>query len=164
MLEYSNKPLLSDLRNSYLRPLTANKEYFMEVPIRNIGRGPAILRNVIFGVGPGLDAIGSFNIQVLPPKEEVMATLDMKNTNPEFFAAFVEGARNQNLKVRVQYSDIFASQFLLSEFSIQRPTEENSDYIVTNVSFFDCDDAFTPLSTPFATSGPIERPAFIVPD
>jgi hypothetical protein len=28
MLEYSNKPLLSDLRNSYLRPLTANKEYF----------------------------------------------------------------------------------------------------------------------------------------
>jgi hypothetical protein len=80
----------------------------MEVPIRNIGRGPAILRNVIFGVGPGLDAIGSFNIQVLPPKEEVMATLDMKNTNPEFFAAFVEGARNQNLKVRVQYSDIFA--------------------------------------------------------
>lgn len=130
-------------------PLGAN----LQVPVRNVGPGPAFIRRVLISPVPGTVFEGQIDSQVIPSGELASTSLNITDSEPGFPALHAAHEGGGTVNVGVLYSDVAGGQRTQTEFRLRRSTLPPYRLTVEQVRLFECDDKWIRSEQPFASSG-----------
>jgi len=101
----------------------SRRRVHMTFRIRNIGPGPAFVRDVQFGAGPGHVLAARCDKMIVAPGQEAQISVLVPDTDPEFPAAASAAARiGRDTDFTIRYTDVGGDQRTATAFYISADT------------------------------------------
>jgi hypothetical protein len=122
------------------------------IPIRNIGPGPAFVRDAKLSPNPGMVFDASVDHLVIPSGERAIIWCEATE-HTIGFSALKLGLQSGSVKAMVRYSDVGGTQRTQSMMQFRfAPEEAAADYAtgsVEKLELYGCDDHWAPSNVPF---------------
>jgi len=120
--------------------------------IRNVGPGPAFVRDVQFGAGPGHVVAAQCDKMIMASGQEAQVSVLVPDTDPEFPAAASAASRiGRDTDFTIRYTDVFGGQRTATAFYVSPDTANVAR--IDKVQLYWCDVNWALDGQPHVSAG-----------